>query len=71
MRNIVTQDQEYLRAWLTRMLLQKFDENSTFIGQEKDGNLVAVIGFTAFTENACAMHIASVGENWMSSRLIS
>ena len=70
MRQLVTKDQAYLSAWLSRMLMQKFDENSTFIGQEKDGNLVAVIGFTSFIANACAMHIASVGENWMSRDLL-
>lgn len=70
MRTVVTHNQEYLRAWVERMLFQKFGEEAKFIGQEKDGNLVAVVAFTNFIENACAMHIASVGENWMSRDLL-
>jgi RimJ/RimL family protein N-acetyltransferase len=52
------------------MLFQKFGEEAKFIGQEKDGNLVAVVAFTNFIPSACAMHIASVGENWMSKDLL-
>ena len=60
---ITTEDQSYLKAWLERMLGQKFGDEAKFIGQEKDGNLVAVIAFTNFVTNACAMHIATVGEH--------
>lgn len=70
MRTVVTDNQEYMKAWLQRMLGQKFNEEARFIGQEKDGNLVAVVAFTNFITNACAMHIASVGENWMSRDLL-
>ena len=70
MRKIVTDNQEYLKAWIERILFQKFDENATFIGQEKDGNLVAVVAFCGFLPNACHMHIGSVGEHWMSKDLL-
>jgi hypothetical protein len=37
------------------------------IGQEIDGNLVAVVGYCSFMPKACQMHIAAVDEvNWMS-----
>jgi hypothetical protein len=52
------------------MLFQKFGEEAKFIGQEVDGNLVAVIAFCGFLPNCCSMHIASVGENWMSKDLL-
>ena len=70
MRQIVTDNQDYLRAWLERILFQKFGEEAKFIGQEKDGEVVAVVAYTNFIENACAMHIGSVGENWMSRDLL-
>ena len=44
MRQVVTADQDYMRAWLGNKLGEKLPENTTCIGQEKDGNLVAVIG---------------------------
>ena len=70
MRRVVTDNQEYLKAWLERILFQKFDDKATFIGQEKDGNLVAVVAFCGFLPNACNMHIGSVGEYWMSKDLL-
>ena len=59
-----------MKAWIERILGQKFGNEARFIGQEKDGNLVAVVAFTNFITNACAMHIATVGENWMSRDLL-
>jgi RimJ/RimL family protein N-acetyltransferase len=59
-----------MRDWLTRILCQKFPEDAQFIGQEKDGNLVAVIAFCNFVNNSCAMHIGTVGENWMDRNLL-
>lgn len=70
MRRVTTENQEYMKAWIERILFQKFGDEARFIGQEKDGNLVAVIAFTNFIPNACAMHIGSVGENWMSKDLL-
>ena len=59
-----------MRDWLSRILCQKFPEDAQFIGQEKDGNLVAVIAFCNFVNNSCAMHIGTVGENWMDRNLL-
>lgn len=59
-----------MRDWLSRILCQKFPEDAQFIGQEKDGNLVAVVAFCNFVNNSCAMHIGTVGENWMDRNLL-
>lgn len=66
MRQVVTADQDYMRAWLGNKLGEILPENTTCIGQEKDGNLVAVVGYCGFRSKSCVCHIASVGENWMS-----
>jgi RimJ/RimL family protein N-acetyltransferase len=70
LREVTTDNQQYMRDWLTRILCQKFPEDAQFIGQEKDGNLVAVIAFCNFVNNSCAMHIGTVGENWMNKNLL-
>jgi RimJ/RimL family protein N-acetyltransferase len=36
----------------------------------KDGNLVAVAGYTNFMPKACEIHIGSVGEHWASKDFI-
>jgi len=66
LRQVVTADQDYMRAWLGNKLGEKLPENTTCIGQEKDGNLVAVVGYCGFHSKSCVCHIASVGKNWMS-----
>ena len=70
MRKIVTDNQEELRQWIERILFQKMPEQSTFIGQKKDEQLVAVVAYCNFVENACGMHIGSIGEHWMSKDLL-
>jgi len=70
LRQVTTENQDFMRDWLTRILCQKFPEDAQFIGQEKDGNLVAVIAFCNFVNNSCAMHIGTVGENWMDRNLL-
>jgi RimJ/RimL family protein N-acetyltransferase len=57
--------------WLVRMMNHPMPIDTVSIGQEIDGNLVAVVGFNGFMPNACQMHIAAVGEvNWMSRDLL-
>lgn len=70
MRRVVTDNQEYMRAWLSRMVQLDFPENSRFIGQEIDGELVAVVGYCGFLPNSCQMHVASVVDNWISRDLL-
>ena len=66
MRQVVTVDQDYMRSWLGNKLGEKLPENTTCIGQEIDGNLVAAVGYCTFMTKACQAHIAAVDEvNWM------
>lgn len=70
MRAVVTQNQDDLRIWIERILFQKMPPEATFIGQMKDDRIVAVVAYCNFVQNACAMHIGSVGDNWMTRDLL-
>jgi hypothetical protein len=57
--------------WLVRLMNHPLPEETVCIGQEIDGNLVAVVGYCSFMPNACQMHIAALSEvNWMSRDLL-
>ena len=71
MRTVTTENQRYMGDWLVRMMNHPLPEETVCIGQEIDGNLVAVVGYCSFMPNACQMHIAAVSEvNWMSRDLL-
>ena len=71
MRSVTTENQKYMGDWLVRMMNHPLPEETVCIGQEIDGNLVAVVGYCSFMPNACQMHIAAVDEvNWMSRDLL-
>ena len=70
MRQVVTGDQDYMRAWLGNKLGEKLPDNTTCIGQQKDGNLVAVIGYCGFRAKSCVIHVAAIDENWISKDLL-
>lgn len=71
MRRVTTENQRYMGDWLVRMMNHPLPEETVCIGQEVDGNLVAVVGYCSFMPNACQMHIAAVSEvNWMSRDLL-
>ena len=71
MRQVTTENQRYMGDWLVRMMNHPLPEETVCIGQEIDGNLVAVVGYCSFMPNACQMHIAAVDEvNWMSRDLL-
>jgi RimJ/RimL family protein N-acetyltransferase len=59
-----------MRSWLSNKLGEKLPENTTCIGQEKDGNLIAVIGYCGFRAKSCLMHVAAIDENWISKDLL-
>jgi hypothetical protein len=57
--------------WLVRLMNHPLPEETVCIGQEIDGNLVAVVGYCSFMPNSCQMHIAALSEvNWMSRDLL-
>ena len=70
MRQVVTANQDHMRAWLGNKLGEKLPENTTCIGQEKDGNLVAVVGYCGFMAKSCVIHVAAIDENWASKDLL-
>ena len=71
MRRVTTENQQYMGDWLVRMMNHPLPTETVCIGQEIDGNLVAVVGFASFMPKACQMHIAAVDEvNWMSRDLL-
>ena len=70
MRTVTTENQRYLGEWLVRILNFSLPETTQCIGQLKDGNLVAVAGYTNFMPKACEIHIGSVGEHWASKDFI-
>jgi len=71
LRQVTTENQRYMGDWLVRMMNHPLPEETVCIGQEIDGNLVAVVGYCSFMPNACQMHIAAVDEvNWMSRDLL-
>ena len=67
MRIVTTENQRYLGEWLVRILNFPLPETTQCIGQLKDGNLVAVAGYTNFMPKACEIHIGSV---WVSIGLV-
>ena len=70
MRTVTTENQQYLGEWLVRILNFPLPQTTQCIGQLKDGNLVAVAGYTNFMPKACEIHIGSVGEHWASKDFI-
>ena len=70
MRTVTTENQRYLGEWLVRILNFPLPKTTQCIGQLKDGNLVAVAGYTNFMPKACEIHIGSVGEHWANKDFI-
>jgi L-amino acid N-acyltransferase YncA len=70
LRSVTTEDQGYLRAWISGVLGLKFDETTTCIGQKIDGEVKAVIAYTNFQEKSCCMHVASIQDGWISKDLL-
>lgn len=70
MRRVTTENQEYLKAWISRVLNSKFPEDLVCIGQEIDGKIQAVVGYCGFSENHCYMHCASLTPRWISKDLL-
>ena len=70
MRRVVTDDQEHLRGWITGVLGMQFSPYATFIGQEIDGQVKAVVAFDNILDKSCMMHTASIVPNWISKDLL-
>ena len=70
MRRVVTDNQEHLRGWITGVLGTQFSPYATFIGQEIDGAVKAVVAFDNILDKSCQMHTAAIVPNWISKDLL-
>ena len=70
MRKVVTDNQEHLRGWITGVLGMQFSPYATFIGQEIDGEIKAVVAFDNVLDKSCMMHTAAIVPNWISKDLL-
>jgi RimJ/RimL family protein N-acetyltransferase len=67
---VVTDNQEQLRGWITGVLGMQFSPYATFIGQEIDGEVKAVVAFDNILDKSCQMHTAAIVPNWISKDLL-
>jgi RimJ/RimL family protein N-acetyltransferase len=67
---VVTDNQEHLRGWITGVLGMQFSPYATFIGQEIDGEVKAVVAFDNILDRSCMMHTAAIVPNWISKDLL-
>lgn len=70
MRRVITDNQPYLKAWITGVLGMKFSDYATFIGQEIDGDIKAVVAYDNIMDKSCMMHTAAIVPNWISKDLL-
>ena len=70
MRKVVTDNQPHLRGWITGVLGMQFSPYATFIGQEIDGEVKAVVAFDNILDKSCQMHTAAIVPNWISKDLL-
>jgi RimJ/RimL family protein N-acetyltransferase len=70
MRQITTENQEELRNWLSKVGNNVYPQETKCIGQEKDGQLIAVVGYNNFTEKLCQIHVASTDVYWLNKDLL-
>ena len=70
MRKVVTDNQEHLRGWISGVLGMQFSPYATFIGQEIDGEVKAVVAFDNVLDKSCQMHTAAIVPNWISKDLL-
>lgn len=70
MRKVTTENQEKLLDWLCRVGDFEYPENTRCIGQEKDGELIAVVGYNNFAPQACQIHVASTDVHWLTRDLL-
>ena len=70
MRCVTTKNQDELRNWLSEIGDFPYPEETMCIGQEKDGELIAVVGYNEFNPNSCHIHVASIDVFWLTRELL-
>jgi len=70
LRRVVTDNQAHLKGWISGVLGMQFSPYATFIGQEIDGEVKAVVAFDNILDKSCMMHTAAIVPNWISKDLL-
>ena len=70
MRRVTTENQLHLREWLSEVGKFEYPQNTACIGQEKDGKLIAVVGYNSFIPNSCQIHVATTDVYWLNKELL-
>jgi len=70
LRKVTTENQNKLRSWLSKVGKFEYPQNTMCIGQEKDGKLIAVVGYNCFLPDSCQIHVASTDVYWLSKDLL-
>jgi RimJ/RimL family protein N-acetyltransferase len=70
MRKVTTENQDYLRAWISGVTGTRFDPTTMCIGQEIDGEIGAVVAYSNVHEKSCCMHVASIAPNWSNKNIL-
>jgi RimJ/RimL family protein N-acetyltransferase len=70
LRKITTDNQDALRSWIAEQEGCEYPQNTACIGQEKDGKLIAVVGYNGFLPNSCQIHVASTDVYWLNKELL-
>ena len=70
MRRVTTENQKELRNWLSKVGNDVYPQDTMCIGQEKDGELIAVVGYNSFLPKSCQIHVASTDVYWLSKKLL-
>lgn len=70
MRRVTTENQPFLREFLARTTHGRYPDQLMCIGQEVDGEVVAVIGYSNFLPKACEIHVGATAPNWASKDLL-
>lgn len=70
MRRITTENQPKLLDWLRKHGEGQFLETTMCIGQEKDGELIGVAGYSNFYPKSCQFHVGSTSPYWVTKDLL-
>ena len=70
MRRVTTENQDELRNWLSEVGKFNYPKETMCIGQEKDGKLIAVVGYNEFLTDSCHIHVASTEVIWLTKDLL-
>lgn len=65
MAKIVTDKQDELGHWLCSRTGGEYTGGGSYVGLEKDGSIVAVVGYEDYNGASVRMHVAGEGRRWM------